>query len=32
LELGSNAHAVLLENAGATDRVLQLFQPVGARR
>ncbi len=29
---GNNAHAILLEHKGATDRVLQFFQPVGAGR
>src|SRR5437867_12542162 len=31
-ELGRNAYAIVVENTGATDRVLQLFQPAGARR
>jgi 3-deoxy-D-manno-octulosonic-acid transferase len=31
-ELGRNARAVVLQNTGATDRVLQFFQPVEARR
>ena len=31
-EFGNNAHAILLEHRGATDRVLQFFQPVGAGR
>ncbi len=30
--LGSKAYAIVVENAGATDRVLQFFQPAGARR
>ena len=29
-ELGNNAYAILLENTGATDRVLQFFQPARA--
>jgi 3-deoxy-D-manno-octulosonic-acid transferase len=31
-ELGRNAQAIVRENAGATDRVLDYLQPAGARR
>ena len=31
-KLGTNAYAIVLENTGATDRVLQFFQPAGAGR
>jgi len=31
-ELGRNAQAIVRENAGATDRVLEYLQPAGARR
>jgi 3-deoxy-D-manno-octulosonic-acid transferase len=31
-QLGSNAHAIVLENTGATDRVLERVQPIGAGR
>ena len=32
VELGRRAHAIVLENTGATDRVLQRVQPIGAGR
>ncbi|MBI2149964.1 MAG: 3-deoxy-D-manno-octulosonic acid transferase [Acidobacteria bacterium] len=31
-ELGQNAHGIVRENSGATDRVLRFLQPVEARR
>jgi 3-deoxy-D-manno-octulosonic-acid transferase len=32
LELGRNAHGIVQQNTGATDRVLRFLQPVEARR
>ncbi len=32
VQVGRNAHAIMQQNTGATDRVLQVLAPVGASR